>query len=52
MCKMCEDLLFERVVMMFGKSILSINRKACNSSVRGEFGILPAYHDIIIYILV
>ena len=46
-----EDLPFERVLMMFGKSILGVNKKACNAGIRGELGLFPVYHDIIIHII-
>ena len=48
MFKKFENLPFEKVCMMFCKSILGVNRKACNAGVRGELGFLPAYVDVII----
>ena len=37
----CDKLDVERVQIKFIKSILGVHRKACNSAVRGEVGVLP-----------
>ena len=46
-----ENLPFEKVIMMFAKSILGVNRKACNDGVRGELGLFPVYFEIIVSII-
>jgi len=46
-----ENLPFERVLMMFSKSLLGVNKKACNDGVRGELGLFPVYFDIIVAIV-